>query len=106
MTDVTHSQMSADTSTDPAELAAGDLVVLRSGGPVLTIANVAGGHAHCIWFTADDALQRAEIPLSCLDPADDADAIIDNIAYMEEDFDLDEKDEDDKHKKKKKKKDD
>lgn len=104
MTDV-QSPAALEGDYDPAALAVGDLVVLRSGGPVLTIANVAGAHAHCIWFSAEDVLQRAEIPLACLDPADSADAIMDSITYSEEDFEIEDAQEERGHKKKKKKKD-
>ena len=98
-----------EAAAAPGELAPGDLVVLRSGGPVLTIASVAGAQAHCIWFSGEDVLQRAEIPLSCLDPADEADGIMSEISYSEADFDTDmhedgEDDDRDGKKKKKKKK--
>ena len=67
----------------------GDLVVLRSGGPMLAIASVSGQFAHCIWFTPEDSLQRADIPLACLDPADGSDLMIEGMEYSESDFDDD-----------------
>lgn len=66
--------------------APGDLVVLRSGGPMLTVASVGGEAAHCIWFSTDDGLQRAEIPLSCLAPADGADLMMPDMDIAEDEL--------------------
>ena len=73
-------------AADMARPVAGDLVVLRSGGPVLTIASMSGDNAHCIWFGADDAFQRAEIPLACLEPANEDDLMSDEMDFEEGEF--------------------
>ena len=51
----------------------GDLVVLRSGGPVLTVERIEPlpldtDVAHCAWF-AGKTLQTGRIPLACLQHA-------------------------------------
>ena len=94
-----------DMQDDPVEFAPGDLVVLRSGGPMLTIASIGGGHAHCIWFSAEETLQRGEIPLQCLDPADGSDLMMSGMDFEEGDFnEKDQHEEDEIYRKKKKKK--
>ena len=40
------------------ELKNGDIVVLLSGGPHMTIANSNGSICNCLWF-ADDKLEKA-----------------------------------------------
>jgi uncharacterized protein YodC (DUF2158 family) len=67
------------------EFEAGTIVSLKSGGPPLTVVEVEGEQARCIWFAqSDDRLQEARIPLACLEAVDD-----------EEDEDEDEEDEED-----------
>ena len=65
--------MDSDEGHDLSGLAsysAGDTVVLNSGGPLLTIAEIRGDKAVCLWFDAQDALSSAEIPTVCLLPSD------------------------------------
>ena len=50
------------------EFEAGTIVSLKSGGPPLTVVEVDGEEARCIWFAhSDDRLQEARIPLACLE---------------------------------------
>lgn len=81
---------------------AGDVVMLRSGGPAMTVVKVEGDTAHCIWFDTHEAVRNAQFPVISLD-------------VIEEDFDAsgfedggfgdeDESSDDGDHKKKKKKK--
>ena len=71
------------------EFEAGAIVVLKSGGPPLTVAEVVADGVRCIWFAQpDDKLRSAVIPASCLDPMDEAFADED-----EEDEDDQERDE-------------
>lgn len=85
---------------------AGDVVVLRSGGPSMTVVKVEGETVHCIWFTADENVRTAELPLIALDPADDL-GDFDFETLEEESGEEIEQDagEDSRKKKKKKKKD-
>lgn len=54
------------------EFEAGTIVSLKSGGPPLTIVEVDGEQARCIWFAhSDDRLQEARIPLACLEAIED-----------------------------------
>ena len=56
------------------EFEAGTIVSLKSGGPPLTVVEVDGEQARCIWFAhSDDRLQEARIPLACLVAVDDED---------------------------------
>ena len=55
------------------EFEVGAIVVLKSGGPPLTVAEIVADGVRCIWFAQpDDKLRSAVIPASCLDPMDDA----------------------------------
>jgi uncharacterized protein YodC (DUF2158 family) len=35
-------------------LQVGDVVQLKSGGPQMTIDEISGDQAHCVWFVGDD----------------------------------------------------
>jgi uncharacterized protein YodC (DUF2158 family) len=32
----------------------GDVVILKSGGPLMTIGSISGNECYCIWFTNDE----------------------------------------------------
>lgn len=58
------------------DLKPGDLVKLRSGGPVMTLAEVPGLHGktlRCFWFTGA-TLRDASFPMDALEPAQKASA--------------------------------
>ena len=97
-----HGEPLAADQPEAPNFTAGDLVVLRSGGPMLTIAEISGEHARCIWFDNSDMLQRAELPLSCLDPADGSELLLSGEGE-EDELDWRADGEDDYKKKKKKK---
>jgi uncharacterized protein YodC (DUF2158 family) len=53
----------------------GQLVMLKSGGPPVTIVSIDGDSVRCMWFAhADDRLQEATIPAICLENLGDEDA--------------------------------
>lgn len=49
----------------------GALVRLRSGGPVLTVTEVADGKATCTWFQSDE-FKNTTFPLAALAPYPEA----------------------------------
>lgn len=68
------------------EFEVGAIVVLKSGGPPLTVAEIVADGVRCIWFAQpDDKLRSAVIPASCLEPMDDAFADEDEEDDDEED---------------------
>ena len=52
------------------ELKPGDVVMLKSGGHPLTVANVKGDAVDCIWMDSEGALFRETLPLAVLDSAE------------------------------------
>jgi uncharacterized protein YodC (DUF2158 family) len=48
------------------EIRAGDVVVLKSGGPDMTVESVEGLQARCAWFLNGE-LKRGSFPLSALE---------------------------------------
>ncbi len=50
-----------------SEFAIGDQVVLLSGGPVMTVTNEGGGEVELTWFADDDRLQKACLPVGCVE---------------------------------------
>lgn len=48
---------------------AGDVVMLKSGGPALTVAEVNDENAECIWIGDEGELFREALPLIALEPA-------------------------------------
>ncbi len=53
----------------------GQLVMLKSGGPPLTVVSLDGDGVRCMWFAhADDRLQDATIPAICLENLGDEEA--------------------------------
>ena len=63
------------------ELKAGDIVMLKSGGQPLTVAEVKGEDVLCLWMGMEGDLFRETLPLATL-------------IQVEEDHDEDEDDED------------
>lgn len=62
------------------ELKAGDIVMLKSGGQPLTVAEVKGDDVLCLWMGMEGDLFRETLPLATL-------------VQVEEDHDEDEEDE-------------
>lgn len=65
------------------ELKAGDIVMLKSGGQPLTVAEVKGDEAVCLWMGVEGDLFRETLPLAVLERLEE-----------EEDDDEDDEDED------------
>ena len=88
-------------------IAAGDVVLLKSGGSLMTVAEVREDRAICIWFSSvDDSIHTAEVPLACLDNAvDDEFGWEDEFGEENASSSKDEDDDEGESKKKKKKKD-
>jgi len=36
----------------------GDIVLLKSGGPAMTVSSLFGENAHCLWFDGDESVAR------------------------------------------------
>ena len=77
------------------ELKAGDVVILKSGGPALTVAEVTDELVECVWIGEEGDLFREKLPASVLelahidiDTSDDED---------EQDEDEESEDEDEDH---------
>lgn len=66
------------------ELKAGDIVMLKSGGQPLTVAEVKGDDAVCIWMGVEGDLFRETLPL----------AVLEQLEELDEDDDDEEDDED------------
>ncbi|HEV3110067.1 MAG TPA: DUF2158 domain-containing protein [Candidatus Binataceae bacterium] len=47
----------------------GDVVKLKSGGPLMTIEEIDGDRAHCLWFKGDKR-ETGTFPLATLTKAD------------------------------------
>lgn len=57
----------SDTETPAVAFAAGDVVMLKSGGPMLTVASIIGDLASCVWFSdEEDAYRFEELPTAVL----------------------------------------
>lgn len=65
------------------ELKAGDVVMLKSGGQPLTVAEIKGEEVLCLWMGMEGDLFRETLPLATL------------VQVEEEDEDDEEEDEDD-----------
>jgi uncharacterized protein YodC (DUF2158 family) len=50
----------------PARFQSGELVRLRSGGPMMTVDSVKGDQAHCVWTDADGVPADATFPVDVL----------------------------------------
>ena len=51
------------------QIVQGMLVVLKSGGPAMTVRAISGDHAYCEWFTGTERRQGT-FQLVTLEPAD------------------------------------
>jgi uncharacterized protein YodC (DUF2158 family) len=77
------------------ELKPGDVVILKSGGHPVTVAEVNEDAVVCLWMGSDGDLFRETLPLAVLEPAE-ADDSDDGEADEEETEDEEEDEEDDK----------
>ncbi|AWM05985.1 DUF2158 domain-containing protein [Bradyrhizobium symbiodeficiens] len=55
------------------ELKAGDIVMLKSGGQPLTVAEVKGDDALCLWMGVEGDLFRETLPLAVLEQLEELD---------------------------------
>ncbi len=74
------------------DLKPGDVVMLKSGGHPLTVAEVNEDSVECIWMGGEGELFRETLPLAVLERAE-----IDTSNGEDEEDDEDESDEDDDH---------
>lgn len=58
--------MAERTGVADEQFKPGDVVCLKSGGPLMTIATVEGQGAFCEWFTDDQQLQSRTFALTSL----------------------------------------
>jgi uncharacterized protein YodC (DUF2158 family) len=77
------------------DLKSGDVVILKSGGHPMTVAEVNDGAVACLWMGGEGDLFRETLPLATLELAD-IDAAEDD--EEENDDEEDDEDEDDKSK--------
>ena len=71
------------------DLKPGDVVILKSGGHLITVAEVNKDDVECLWMGAEGELYRETLPLAVLELAEDPDDAEDD----EEEEDDDEEDE-------------
>jgi uncharacterized protein YodC (DUF2158 family) len=81
------------------ELKPGDVVILKSGGHPLTVAEVNDGKVVCVWMGNEGDLFRETLPIAVLESAE---LDLDDEDEDDEDEDEDDEDEDEDHGKKKK----
>ena len=90
------------------ELKPGDVVILKSGGHPVTVAEVNDDTVECLWMGGEGDLFRETLPKAVLEPAEIETAEDEDEDEDDQDEDEDEseddEDEDDDHKKKKSKK--
>lgn len=72
------------------KLKPGDVVILKSGGQPLTVAEVGDDAVECLWMGAAGDLFRETLPLAVLESAD-----IDPLDHEDEEEEDDEDEEDD-----------
>jgi uncharacterized protein YodC (DUF2158 family) len=70
----------------------GDVVILKSGGHPMTVAEVSNDAVACLWMGAEGELFRQTLPLAVLELAD----ILDDDDEEEDDEEEDEEDEHEK----------
>jgi uncharacterized protein YodC (DUF2158 family) len=80
------------------DLKPGDVVMLKSGGHPLTVAEVNDDAVECIWMGGEGDLFRETLPLAVLERAE-IDTSDDDDEDEAEEHDEDESDEDDDHEK-------
>ena len=90
------------------ELKPGDIVILKSGGHPVTVAEVNDDTVECLWMGAEGDLFRETLPKAVLEPAgiddtEDDDQDEDDQDDDDESEDDEDEDEDDDKKKKSKK---
>ncbi|MCK1385756.1 DUF2158 domain-containing protein [Bradyrhizobium sp. 21] len=66
------------------ELKAGDIVMLKSGGQPLTVAEVKGDDVLCLWMGVEGDLFRETLPL----------VVLEQLEELDDDEDEDDEDED------------
>jgi uncharacterized protein YodC (DUF2158 family) len=67
------------------ELKAGDIVMLKSGGQPMTVADVKEDEVLCLWMGMEGDLYREELPL----------AVLEQVAEEEDEDDEEDEEEDD-----------
>jgi hypothetical protein len=84
------------------ELKPGDVVILKSGGHPLSVAEVNGDKIGCVWMGNEGDLFRETLPLAVLelvDTSEDDDEDDDEEEDEDDEEEDDEEEEDDKHSK-------
>jgi uncharacterized protein YodC (DUF2158 family) len=66
---VSASAASSPAVENRAPLRNGDLVRLRSGGPLMTVVGVDGDQANCVWTDFEGNLASERLPMEALEPA-------------------------------------
>jgi uncharacterized protein YodC (DUF2158 family) len=74
------------------KLKPGDVVMLKSGGQPLTVAEVGDDAVECLWMGAAGDLFRETLPLVVLESAD-----IDPLEHEDDDDEEEDEEEDDEH---------
>ncbi|MFH0301893.1 DUF2158 domain-containing protein [Bradyrhizobium sp. 31Argb] len=80
------------------ELKPGDVVMLKSGGHPITVAEVNEDSVECVWMGIDGDLFRETLPVAVLEAAIPDDEEEDDDEEDEEDDEEDDEDEDDRRK--------
>jgi uncharacterized protein YodC (DUF2158 family) len=74
------------------DLKPGDVVILKSGGHPMTVAEVHDDAVACLWMGGEGDLFRETLPLTALEPAE-----IENSDDEEDEEDQNDEDEDEDH---------
>lgn len=86
------------------ELKPGDVVILKSGGHPVTVAEVNDDTVECLWMGGEGDLFRETLPKAVLEPAEIDDSEDEQDESEDESEDDEESEDDDDHKKSKHKK--
>lgn len=78
------------------DLKPGDVVMLKSGGHPLTVADVKGDAVECIWMGSEGDLFRQTLPLAVLESAEFDPSEEEDDEEEDDEDESDEEDEDDK----------